>query len=137
MTPKGLKESLADHLRDGHSNFTVARKAQRFVRNCGGDQEKRIEKYWRDQERWAHLHYKRDNPAWQPDYWKTYDRLGQVEEAVEFRFFNPEYFWWGPKVSLFSSIHSNTTVGNLGFARGTEVTISHTFIISFLTGFLI
>ena len=92
-----LTESLTDHLRDSHNNFTVVRKAQKFEVNEHRVQEKRIEDYWTKQGLY-HGAIRANNPAYSPDFWQRYNRLGQVEEAVEFRFFNPEYFWWGPKV---------------------------------------
>ena len=69
---------------------------QKFEVNEHRAQEKRIEDYWTKPPQYQGA--SRGNPAYSPNYWQRYNRLGQVEEAVEFRFFNPEYFWWGPKV---------------------------------------
>ena len=93
--PIAINTSFSAHLIEAHRGYEVTRKALEVEPQIGLD--KRMEEY---------AAYKgRHSPKYHfshgvHSFYENHKRLGQVRLRVEYRIFSPDFFWWGPKVSL-------------------------------------
>jgi len=97
--------SFHEHLKVAHGGFDTGAKAQKFIFNSSGHQDEKYKAYM------AKRRYIRgyDRSEWM----EQHNRLGQVEEAVDYRLFSPDYFWWGPKVFIRDGIEFFVSVFRL------------------------